>query len=138
MARLSTLLFLVFPLALALLVNLRNFSIWTQHVESLLEDSWPHAAVQNADLTVRALQKFRQISQSVVQLASLGGYFSMGISSEKTHFRVLQTFRPEYSSGQITQYESQRTGMRVIVVDQEGPKLYGFFVLATEIHDDSG
>lgn len=28
--------------------------------------------------------------------------------------------------------------MRVVVVDQEGPKLYGFFVLATEIHDDSG
>lgn len=28
--------------------------------------------------------------------------------------------------------------MRVVVVDQEGPKLHGFFVLATEIHDDSG
>lgn len=28
--------------------------------------------------------------------------------------------------------------MRVVVVDQQGPKLHGFFVLATEIHDDSG
>lgn len=28
--------------------------------------------------------------------------------------------------------------MRIVVVDQEGPKLHGFFVLATEIHDDSG
>jgi Zn-dependent M16 (insulinase) family peptidase len=136
--RLSTLLFLVFPLTLALLVNLGNFSIWTQHVKSRLEDSWPHTAALIADVTEQPLQKFSQISQSVVRLASLGSHFSMGISSEKTHFRTLQSFRPEYSRGRITQYESQRTGMRVIVVDQEGPKLYGFFVLATEIHDDSG
>lgn len=28
--------------------------------------------------------------------------------------------------------------MRVVVIDQKGPKVYGYFVLATEIHDDSG
>ena len=28
--------------------------------------------------------------------------------------------------------------MRVVVVDQQGPKLFGYFVLATEIHDDTG
>lgn len=28
--------------------------------------------------------------------------------------------------------------MRVVVVDQKGPKVYGYFALATEIHDDSG
>lgn len=28
--------------------------------------------------------------------------------------------------------------MRVVVVDQQGPKVLGFFTLATEIHDDSG
>lgn len=28
--------------------------------------------------------------------------------------------------------------MRVVVVDQEGPKVNGYFTLATEIHDDSG
>ena len=28
--------------------------------------------------------------------------------------------------------------MRVVVVDQEGPKVNGYFALATEIHDDSG
>jgi Zn-dependent M16 (insulinase) family peptidase len=136
--RLATVLFLVFPLALALLINLGHFSIWSQHVRSHLEGTWPYSAAHNADLTERLSQKFGKLSQSVVQLTSLGSYFNMGISSEKSHFRVLQTFRPEYSPSQITQYESQRTGLRVIVVDQEGPKLYGFFVLATEIHDDSG
>ncbi|KIW71936.1 hypothetical protein PV04_00162 [Phialophora macrospora] len=53
-------------------------------------------------------------------------------------FRQLQKIQPDYCPSTITQYESERTGMRVIVVDQEGPKLHGFFVLATEIHDDSG
>jgi hypothetical protein len=60
--RLSTLLFLVFPLTLALLVNLENFSIWTQHVKSRLEDSWPHTAALIADVTEQPLQKFSQIS----------------------------------------------------------------------------
>jgi Zn-dependent M16 (insulinase) family peptidase len=54
-------------------------------------------------------------------------------------FRMLQSFSPDYSpSNKITQYVSERTGMRIVVADQKGPKLYGFFVLATEIHDDSG
>ena len=134
----SQLLFLVFPLVLALLFNLGNFSVSTQHVKSPLAGSRPYSVAHNADWTERLLQKFNQWPQSVVQLATLASFFNMGISREKSHFRVVQTFRPEYSPSQITQYESQRTGMRVIVVDQEGPKLYGFFVLATEIHDDSG
>jgi Zn-dependent M16 (insulinase) family peptidase len=62
----------------------------------------------------------------------------MGSMKADSHFRVVQQFTPEYSPSRFTQYESERTGMRVVVVDQEGPKLYGFFVLATEIHDDSG
>jgi hypothetical protein len=28
--------------------------------------------------------------------------------------------------------------MQVVVIDQKGPKVAGYFVLATEIHDDSG
>ena len=53
-------------------------------------------------------------------------------------FRRLQTIEPDYCPSKITQYESERTGLRIVVVDQQGPKLFGFFVLATEIHDDSG
>ncbi len=53
-------------------------------------------------------------------------------------FKTLQKFSSDYSSGFITHYESERTGMQVVVVDAKGPKVSGAFVLATEIHDDSG
>ncbi|KAJ5738977.1 hypothetical protein N7493_002132 [Penicillium malachiteum] len=55
-----------------------------------------------------------------------------------SHFKLLQQFKPDYSASEFTEYESQRTGMRVVVIDQKGPKVNGYFVLATEIHDDSG
>lgn len=55
-----------------------------------------------------------------------------------TYFRTIQQLILDYAPNTITQYESARTGMRVVVVDQIGPKVRGAFVLATEIHDDSG
>lgn len=69
---------------------------------------------------------------------SVESVLRMGSLPADSYFRVVQQFTPDYSPSQFTQYESERTGMRVVVVDQEGPKLYGFFVLATEIKDDSG
>ena len=62
----------------------------------------------------------------------------MGSYSKPTQFKTIQSFVPDFCPNRITQYESNRTGMRVVVVDGEGPKLHGYFVLATEIHDDSG
>ncbi|MCJ1477917.1 hypothetical protein MMC13_006591 [Lambiella insularis] len=62
----------------------------------------------------------------------------MASVTKSTHFRTLQKFKSEFSPNEFTQYESKRTGMRVVVVDQEGPKVLGYFALATEIHDDSG
>ncbi|KAL9605078.1 MAG: hypothetical protein Q9219_000012 [cf. Caloplaca sp. 3 TL-2023] len=53
-------------------------------------------------------------------------------------FRIVQQFSPDYAPNTITKYESRRTGMSVVAVDKEGPKVNGFFTLATEIHDDSG
>ncbi|KAF2876110.1 zinc metalloprotease-like protein [Massariosphaeria phaeospora] len=55
-----------------------------------------------------------------------------------SHFETIQSFTADYTDANFTQYESQRTGMRVVVVDRKGPKIYGYFALATEIHDDSG
>lgn len=57
---------------------------------------------------------------------------------KKPHFKTIQKFKSEYSPSEFSQYESERTGMRIVVVDQKGPKVYGYFALATEIHDDSG
>ena len=62
----------------------------------------------------------------------------MPSTAPKSHFRTLQKFSIDYSPDTLSQYESERTGMRVVVVDQKGPKVLGFFALATEIHDDSG
>jgi len=53
-------------------------------------------------------------------------------------FKTIQKFTLDYAPINISQYESERTGMRVVVVDQKGPKVHGYFTLATEIHDDSG
>lgn len=53
-------------------------------------------------------------------------------------FRTIQQFKPNYAPVTITQYVSERTGMQVVTVDQKGPKVNGYFTLATEIFDDSG
>jgi Zn-dependent M16 (insulinase) family peptidase len=62
----------------------------------------------------------------------------MRIPGNSDHFRLLQKFQPDYSPSEFTQYESAKTGMRVVVINQKGPKVSGYFALATEIHDDSG
>lgn len=62
----------------------------------------------------------------------------MPASRPQTHFETLQKLNLDYAPVTITQYESQRTGMRAVVVDQPGPKVNGYLALATEIHDDSG
>ena len=56
----------------------------------------------------------------------------------KNHFKQIQAFKPDYASVDISQFESERTGMRVVVAQREGPKIEGKFIFATEIHDDSG
>lgn len=71
----------------------------------------------------------RQISRALSEMVSL---------TARPRFRRLQVIEPDYCPAKVTQYESERTGLRIVVVDQQGPKLFGFFVLATEIHDDSG
>jgi Zn-dependent M16 (insulinase) family peptidase len=62
----------------------------------------------------------------------------MGSIQQGSHFRKIQNFKADYADATFTQYESQRTGLRVVVVDRKGPKVYGNFAVATEIHDDSG
>ena len=62
----------------------------------------------------------------------------MGSMPQASHFKKIQNFKADYADAKFTQYESQRTGLRVTVVDRKGPKVYGYFAVATEIHDDSG
>lgn len=53
-------------------------------------------------------------------------------------FRQVQSFQTSYAPTEITQYVSERSGMHVIVANRKGPKIAGYFTLATEIFDDSG
>ncbi|KAI1800986.1 Metalloenzyme, LuxS/M16 peptidase-like protein [Daldinia bambusicola] len=62
----------------------------------------------------------------------------MGSQGPSVRFRKLQSFQTDYAHATITQYESERSGMQVIVTDRKGPKVTGYFTLATEIFDDSG
>ncbi|KAG9244950.1 zinc metalloprotease-like protein [Calycina marina] len=82
----------------------------------------------NPDLEHRNyINPFRQLSQ-----------LFMMTGAKDTHFRVIQKFGTDYSPANITQYVSERTGMHCVVVEQKGPKVQGYFTLATEIFDDSG
>ncbi|RSL40248.1 hypothetical protein CEP54_016162 [Fusarium duplospermum] len=56
----------------------------------------------------------------------------------KSNFRKIQSFKTDYAPCTITQYVSERSGMQVVVADRKGPKIKGYFTLATEIFDDSG
>ncbi|KAI1325385.1 Metalloenzyme, LuxS/M16 peptidase-like protein [Xylariaceae sp. FL0255] len=62
----------------------------------------------------------------------------MGSRSSDVGFRKIQSFDTDYATATITQYESKRSGLQVIVADRKGPKVNGYFTLATEIFDDSG
>ncbi|PHH79499.1 hypothetical protein CDD80_4610 [Ophiocordyceps camponoti-rufipedis] len=56
----------------------------------------------------------------------------------ESRFRKVQSFETDYAPCNITQYVSERSGMSVVVADRQGPKISGYFTLATEIFDDSG
>jgi hypothetical protein len=48
---------------------------------------------------------------------------AMGSIEQQSHFKKIQSFKVDYTEATVTQYESQRTGMRVSVVDRKGPKV---------------
>jgi Zn-dependent M16 (insulinase) family peptidase len=64
--------------------------------------------------------------------------FTMPSDTRTSGFRKVQSFDTDYAPCTITQYVSERSGMQVVVADRKGPKLTGYFTLATEIFDDSG
>ena len=55
-----------------------------------------------------------------------------------SRFRKVQSFETDYAPTNVTHYVSERSGMTVVVANRKGPKINGYFTLATEIFDDSG
>lgn len=77
-------------------------------------------------------------ARSVLSLLPQSISLNMGSARNSPRFRKLQSFQTDYAPTTVTQYESERSGMQVIVADRKGPKVNGYFTLATEIFDDSG
>lgn len=82
---------------------------------------------------------FNQATESsILTTRSLYNKRTTKMATNNTHFETLHQFTTDYAPTKITQYKSNRTGMSVVTVDRLGPKLQGYFTLATEIFDDSG
>ncbi|CAM1507927.1 Fc.00g047750.m01.CDS01 [Cosmosporella sp. VM-42] len=62
----------------------------------------------------------------------------MSSGTSNSRFRKIQSFKTDYAPCTVTQYVSERSGMQVVIADRKGPKVNGYFTLATEIFDDSG
>lgn len=62
----------------------------------------------------------------------------MASTTTEHGFRQIQSFKLGYAEREITQYVSERSQMRVVVVNGRGPKVNGYFALGTEVFDDSG
>lgn len=61
-----------------------------------------------------------------------------GRTRDSTAFEKIQELEVAYTPQKITQYESTRSGLRVAIIDRQGPKVYGQLAFCTEIQDDSG
>jgi Zn-dependent M16 (insulinase) family peptidase len=112
------------------------FNWWSETIKVSWEGVFQSSQIKMADLECQPPD--HKNPEFCISSLGVESKCTMGSMKVDSHFRVVQQFTTDYSPNRFTQYESARTGMRVVVVDQEGPKLYGFFVLATEIHDDSG
>ncbi|KAK4699612.1 presequence protease, partial [Phenoliferia sp. Uapishka_3] len=63
---------------------------------------------------------------------------SHSIPSKVGNFNLITSVDLSYSPTQIVKYQSEKTGLKVVWVDVEGPLVQGYFAFITEIFDDSG
>ncbi|CAH2066403.1 unnamed protein product, partial [Iphiclides podalirius] len=54
-----------------------------------------------------------------------------------SHFKLISTTKAS-DVVPVKKYVSEKTGLKIIIADVEGPVVNGFFCLATEAHDDDG
>ncbi|XP_068621033.1 uncharacterized protein C05D11.1-like [Battus philenor] len=54
-----------------------------------------------------------------------------------SHFKLISSTRAS-DVIPVNKYVSEKTGLKIIIADVEGPLVNGFFCLATEAHDDDG
>ncbi|CAE6445118.1 unnamed protein product [Rhizoctonia solani] len=57
---------------------------------------------------------------------------------DTSNFELLQRVKLDYADIEVTKWRSQVTGLSVVHIDYEAPIVNGYFVVATEIFNDSG
>ncbi|KAG9104560.1 hypothetical protein FRC06_001340 [Ceratobasidium sp. 370] len=57
---------------------------------------------------------------------------------DTSNFELLQRVKVDYADIELTKWRSKETGLTVVHVDYDAPIVKGYFVLATEIFNDSG
>ncbi|KAG8683213.1 hypothetical protein FRC09_016223, partial [Ceratobasidium sp. 395] len=57
---------------------------------------------------------------------------------DTSNFELLQRVKVDYADIELTKWRSKKTGLTVVHVDYDAPIVKGYFVLATEIFNDSG
>ncbi|CUA75459.1 putative protein C3H1,02c [Schizosaccharomyces pombe 972h-] [Rhizoctonia solani] len=62
----------------------------------------------------------------------------MGEILDTSNFELLQRVKLDYTDVEITKWKSKVTGLSVVHIDYEAPIVNGYFVVATEIFNDSG
>lgn len=55
-----------------------------------------------------------------------------------SQFELQTDFKPIYSSARIMSWKSKRTGLQLVLINQATPIVNGYFVVASEIDNDSG
>ncbi|KAK9484331.1 Metalloenzyme, LuxS/M16 peptidase-like protein [Lipomyces starkeyi] len=55
-----------------------------------------------------------------------------------SYFKLVTSFKPNYCPSEIYKWRSTRTGLQIVLIQQERPIVEGYFSVATEIEDDSG
>ncbi|GMF99231.1 unnamed protein product [[Candida] boidinii] len=60
------------------------------------------------------------------------------MSSKIPAFQLQTSFKVDYAPASVKKWRSSRTGLQLIVIDQESPIVNGYFAVATEIKNDSG
>ncbi|KAK4688517.1 presequence protease, partial [Tremellales sp. Uapishka_1] len=54
------------------------------------------------------------------------------------HFTLLSSFPIEYAPVTVSKWRSEKTGLTVVVASHDAPIINGYFVVASEIFDDTG
>ncbi|KZT30492.1 hypothetical protein NEOLEDRAFT_1126056 [Neolentinus lepideus HHB14362 ss-1] len=88
--------------------------------------------------TISQLSKRCAHVQPAMSPGADGAVPSFDISKKFGNFDLVRRFKLDFSDVEVSKWKSRTTGLTVVHLDYEAPIVNGYFVVATEIFDDSG